>query len=68
MTWKLVHDGKTVGEWSDDLIDKVVKELMNTDKSSSSKSEGSNQKESTNIIAEFLPDPIRNILLNSTQA
>jgi hypothetical protein len=30
MTWKLVHDGEVVGEWSDDLIDKVVKKLMNT--------------------------------------
>ena len=65
MTWKLVHDGETVGEWSDDLINKVVKELMNTNKSSSSKLDGPNQNESTNIIAEFLPDPIREILLNS---
>jgi hypothetical protein len=50
MTWKLVHDGETVGEWSDDLIDKVAKELMNTNKSSSSKLEGSNQKESKVLI------------------
>jgi hypothetical protein len=67
MTWKLVHDGETVGEWSDDIINKVVKELLNTNKSLPSKLEGSNQKESTNIIAEFLPDPIREALLNSPQ-
>jgi hypothetical protein len=67
MTWKLLHDSKTVGEWSDDLIDKVVKELMNTNKSSLSKLEGPNQKENINIIAEFLPDPIREVLLNSAE-
>jgi hypothetical protein len=64
MTWSLIHDGETIGEWSDDLINKIVKELMNTKKSSLSKSEGTNQKESTNMIAEFLPDPIRNALLD----
>jgi hypothetical protein len=64
MTWSLIHDGETIGEWSDDLINKIVKELMNTKKSSLSKSEGTNQKESTNMIAEFLPDPIRDVLLD----
>jgi hypothetical protein len=64
MTWRLIHDSKIIGEWSDDLIDKIVKELMNTKKSSLSKPEGHNQKESTNIIAEFLPDPIREALLD----
>jgi hypothetical protein len=64
MTWSLIHDGETIGEWSDDLINKIVKELMNTKKSSLSKSEGTNQKESTNMIAEFLPDPIRDALLD----
>jgi hypothetical protein len=64
MTWILIHDGETIGEWSDDLINKIVKELMNTKKSSLSKSEGTNQKESTNMIAEFLPDPIRDALLD----
>ena len=64
MTWRLIHDNKIIGEWSDDLIDKIVKELMNTKKSSLSKSEGHNQKESTNMIAEFLPDPIREALLD----
>ena len=27
MTWKLIRDGETIGEWSDDLIDKTVKKL-----------------------------------------
>lgn len=60
MTWKLLHDRETVGEWSDDLIDKVVKELMNRKKSSESEF---SQKESTTMRAEFLPDPIREVLL-----
>ena len=64
MTWRLIHDSETIGEWSDDLIDKVVKELMNTKKSSLSKSQVYSQNESTNIIAEFLPDPIREVLLD----
>ena len=64
MTWKLIHDSETVGEWSDDLIDKIVKELMNRKKSSLSKSQDSGQEESINIVAEFLPDPIRGALLD----
>jgi hypothetical protein len=64
MTWKLVHDDEIVGEWSDDLIDKIVKELITKKKSSLSKSESLNQKEDANIVAEFLPDPIREALLN----
>jgi hypothetical protein len=64
MTWRLIHDSETIGEWSDDLIDKVVKELMNTKKSPLSNSEFPAQKKSiNNIIAEFLPDPIREALL-----
>lgn len=64
MTWRLIHDSKIIGEWSDELIDKIVKELMNTKKSSLSKSEDSSQKESIIIVAEFLPDPIRGALLD----
>ena len=44
MTWRLIHDSETVGEWSEDLIDKIVKELVNKKKSSLSKSEDFNQK------------------------
>lgn len=64
MTWRLIHDSEIIGEWSDELIDKIVKELMNTKKSSLSKSEDSSQKESIIIVAEFLPDPIRGTLLD----
>ena len=64
MTWRLIHDSEIIGEWSDELIDKIVKELMNTKKSSLSKSEDSSQKESIIIVAEFLPDPIRGALLD----
>jgi len=64
MTWRLIHDSEIIGEWSDELIDKIVKELMNTKKSSLSKSQDSSQKESIIIVAEFLPDPIRGALLD----
>jgi hypothetical protein len=63
MTWRLIHNSETVGEWSDDLIDKIVKELVNKKKSSLSKSEDF-QKEGIDIVAEFLPDPIRESLLD----
>ena len=64
MTWRLIHDSEIIGEWSDELIDKIVKELMNTKKSSLSKSEDSSQKESIIIVAEFLPDPIQGALVD----
>lgn len=64
MTWKLIHDSETVGEWSDDLIDKIVKELMNRKKPYLSKSQDPGQEESINIVAEFLPDPFRKVLLD----
>jgi hypothetical protein len=64
MTWRLIHDSEIIGEWSDELIDKIVKELMNTKKSSLSKSEDSSQKESIIIVAEFPPDPIRGAVLD----
>ncbi len=64
MTWKLIHDDETVGEWSDDLIDKIVNELITKKKPALSKSQSLNQKEGANIVAEFLPDPIREALLN----
>ena len=63
MTWKLIHDSEAVGEWSDDLIDKTVKELTNIAESSLSKPKD-HQKESIAIVAEFLPDPIRKALLD----
>ena len=34
MTWKLIHDSETVGEWSEDLINKTVKKLINNEESS----------------------------------
>ena len=64
MTWRLIHDSEIIGEWSDELIDKIVKELMNTKKSSLSKSEDYSQKKSIIVVAEFLPDPIRGALLD----
>lgn len=63
MTWKLIHDSETFGEWSDDLIDKTAKKLMDNGESSLSRPEGP-QNKITSIVAEFLPDPIREALLN----
>lgn len=62
MTWRLIHDSETVGEWSDDLVNKIVKELTNRKKSYLSKSEDSDLKEISNIVAEFLPDPVRDVI------
>jgi hypothetical protein len=55
MTWTLNHNSKTVGEWTDDIVGTIATKLRK------SKSEGSLQKdgEKLNMIAEFLPDPIR---------
>jgi hypothetical protein len=44
-------NNEIAGEWSDDLIDKVAEKLK-------SKS----QNEAFSVIAEFLPDPIRDTL------
>jgi hypothetical protein len=41
-----------------------VKELTNKKKLPISKSKDFNQKEGTDIVAEFLPDPIRDVLLD----
>jgi hypothetical protein len=62
MTWKLIHNNETVGEWSEDLINKVAEKLMKN-KSSLSKSDPIAHSEAANIIAEFLPDPIRDVFL-----
>jgi hypothetical protein len=64
MTWILSHNNETIGEWSEDLIDKMAQQIRKH-KSSLSKSLDITQNESVNIIAEFLPDPIRDAFLNS---
>ena len=55
MTWTLNHNSKTVGEWTDDIVETIATKLRK------SKSDGILQRENEklNIIAEFLPDPIR---------
>ena len=66
MTWILTHNNEAVGEWSEDLINQVAEKLKKKKKSSLSKSEEMiTQKEVESILAEFLPDPIRDALLNS---
>jgi 4-alpha-glucanotransferase len=63
MTWKLTHDNETIGEWSEDLIDKIAEKLKKNKSSLSKSKEKITQNEATNIIAEFLPDPIRDAFL-----
>jgi hypothetical protein len=52
MTWKLTHNNEIAGEWSDDLIDKVAEKLKRS----------KSQNEAFSVIAEFLPDPVRETL------
>jgi hypothetical protein len=59
MTSILMHNNENVGEWSDDLVNEVAEKL----KKSISKSEKKVvQNEALSVIAEFLPDPIRDNL------
>jgi hypothetical protein len=58
MTWTLTHDNETMGEWSDDMIDRIATQLKK------SKSESTQKEETRNIVAEFLPDPIRDVFLS----
>jgi hypothetical protein len=55
MTWKLTHNNETVGEWSDNLIEAIATKL----KSNSERTTKKGEEEEFSIIAEFLPNPIR---------
>ena len=61
MTWTLTHDNETIGEWSDDMIDRIATQLK---KSKSKDDFTQKEKEAQNIVAEFLPDPIRDAFLS----
>jgi hypothetical protein len=52
MTWKLTHNNEAIGEWSEDLIDKTARKLKKLSKSQET-------IEALSIVAEYLPDPIR---------
>ena len=54
MTWTLTHDNETMGEWSDDMIDRIATQL----KKSKLKEDSIQKEEIRNIVAEFLPDQI----------
>ena len=60
MTWTLTHDNETIGEWSDDMIDRIATQL----KKSKSKDDSTQNEETRNIVAEFLPDPTRDAFLS----
>ncbi len=49
-----MHNNENVGEWSDDLVNEVAEKLK--------KSIFKSQNEGFSIIAEFLPDPIRDVI------
>ena len=57
MTWKLIHNNETIGEWSEDIIDKIAEKLKKMSKSQET-------VEAFKVIAEFLPDPIRDTTLH----
>ena len=52
-----MHNKENVGEWSDDLINEVVEKLKKRI------SESETQNEAFSVVAEFLPDPIRETLI-----
>jgi hypothetical protein len=60
MTWTLTHDNETMGEWSDDMIDRIATQL----KKSKSKDKSMRKGETQNMVAEFLPDQIRDAFLS----
>lgn len=56
-----MHNNENVGEWSDDLVNEVAQKL----KKNISKSEDKFiRNDVRSIIAEFLPDPIRDAIVN----
>jgi hypothetical protein len=60
MTWVLTHDNETMGEWSDDFIDRITTQL----KKSKSKDDSIQEEAIRNMVAEFLPDQIRDAFLS----
>jgi hypothetical protein len=60
MTWTLTHDNETMGEWSDDMIDRIATQL----KKSKLKEDSIQKEEIRNIVAEFLPDQIRDAFIS----
>jgi hypothetical protein len=60
MTWTLTHNNETMGEWSDDMIDRIATQL----KKSKSKDKSTQKEETQNMVAEFLPDQIRDAFLS----
>jgi len=58
MTWTLIHDNETVGEWADDLVDRIATKLKNF------KSHGMLENEVASTVAEFLPEPIGDAILH----
>ena len=47
MTWTLTHNGKQVGQWTDEYVNKVANQVAD---------------DVPELTYEFLPDPIRNKL------
>jgi len=58
MTWTLTHDNETIGEWTDDLVDRIATKLKNF------KSHGMLENEVASTVAEFLPEPIGDAILH----
>ena len=58
MTWTLTHDNETIGEWADDLVDRIATKLKNF------KSRGMLENEVASTVSEFLPEPIGDAILH----
>ena len=56
MTWKLTHNNEIVVEWSDNLVDAIATKLV---KSKLEDAPKKGEDEQLHMIAEFLPNPIR---------
>jgi hypothetical protein len=59
MTLMLMHENENVGQWPNDLIDEAAEKLK---ESISKPNEKIDTNEVLSIIAEFLPDPIRDAI------
>ena len=62
MTWTLTHNNETVGEWTDDIIDRIASKIKESKKSHNI-SQKQDQNEAVKTVAEFLPEAIQDAFL-----
>ena len=59
------HNNQTVGEWSDDIIDRMALKLKGSQRNLTASLKKADQNEVVNIVAEFLPEPIQDAFFMS---